>query len=57
MHNGKPVALGAAFRRAYPERALDEQLAFDPPPIADRLSAAEVASRVRAGAGSGHPEW
>lgn len=35
----------------------DERPAFEPPPIADRLSAAEVASRVRAGAGSGHTQW
>ena len=53
LHNGRPVALGAALRRAYPQLALDEQPAFDPPPIAERCSAAEVAARVRSGAGSG----
>jgi pectate lyase len=51
--NGRPVALGAALRRAYPDLALDERPAFDPPPVAQRCSAAEVASRVRAGAGAG----
>ena len=44
--------LGEAVRRAHPSLALDERPAFDPPAIAERSTAAEVASRVREGAGA-----
>jgi len=50
--NGQPLALGAAIRRANPGLALDETPAFEPPPVDGRCPAAEVASRVRAGAGA-----
>ena len=53
LHNGQPVALAAALRRAHPSLALDEQPAFEPPAIDGRCPAAEVAARVRNGAGAG----
>jgi pectate lyase len=53
LHNGRPLALGAAMRRAHPSLALDEQPAFDPPAIDGRCAANEAASRVRKGAGAG----
>ena len=53
IHNGSPLALTAAVRRAYPALALEEAPAFDPPPVAGRCAAAEVGQRVRAGAGAG----
>ncbi|APV51837.1 hypothetical protein BWI17_20475 [Betaproteobacteria bacterium GR16-43] len=53
LHNGKPVALGAALQRAHPNLVLDERPSFDPPPIDDRRPATEVATQVRAGVGAG----
>jgi pectate lyase len=55
LHNGRPLDLGTALRRAHPGLALDERAAFDPPPIDDHRSAAEVAAQVRGGAGAGRP--
>jgi len=49
--NGAPVDLAAAFRRAHPLVALDDRPAFEPPPVIGRVHAAEVAARVRGGAG------
>ena len=60
LHNGRPLALAEAMRRAHPNLALDERPAFDPPAIDGRCAAAEVASRVRSGAGAGgwaHAQW
>jgi pectate lyase len=51
VRDGRPLALGAAIRRANPKLELDEQPAFEPPPVDGRVPAAEVAARVRAGAG------
>ena len=53
IRDGKPVDLAAAFRRAYPAVGLDDRRAFEPPAVAGRLPAAEIAARVRAGAGAG----
>jgi pectate lyase len=53
LHNGRPLALGEAVRRAHPNLALDEQRSFEPPAVSGLTAAAEVASRVRAGAGAG----
>ena len=50
--NGRPVDLVAAFKRAYPSVALDDQPAFEPPPVSGRVPAAEVGATVRAGAGA-----
>jgi pectate lyase len=52
LHNGQPVALAAALRRANPGLVLDERPAFDPPPVAGLLPAGEMAARVRAIAGA-----
>ena len=52
IRNGRPLDLVAAFRRTYPAVELDDQRAFDPPPILGRVAAAEVATRVREGAGA-----
>ena len=51
VRNGQAVALGEALRRAQPAIALDERPAFDPPPVAGRVAATQVAAIVRAGAG------
>jgi pectate lyase len=53
--NGRPVDLAAAFKRAYPSVALDDRPSFEPPPIAGRIPAAEVAAAVRANAGASMP--
>jgi pectate lyase len=52
IRNGRPVDLAAAYRRAYPAVDLDDQRAFEPPPILGRVPATEVAARVREGAGA-----
>jgi pectate lyase len=51
IRNGRPVALVEALRRAQPALVLDDRPAFDPPPVDDRVTAAQVAASVRAGAG------
>ena len=51
IRNGRPIDLAAAFRRTYPSVPLDDRPAFEPPPVAGLLPAAEVPARVRAGAG------
>lgn len=51
--NGEPADLVAAFRRAHPARELDHRPAFEPLPVAGHLPAAQVAGRVRSGAGAG----
>ena len=55
--DGKPVDLAAAFRRANPAAVLDPMPAFEPPPVAGRVRAGEVAAllRARTGAGPRHP--
>jgi pectate lyase len=50
--NGRPLDLGGAIHRAYPEMGLDDARSFEPPPVADRCAAADVSARVRAGAGA-----
>jgi len=52
IHNGRALALTSAVKRAHPALALDERPSFEPPPIAGRLPAADVAARVRGGAGA-----
>lgn len=51
IRNARPVALVEALRRARPALEVDERTAFAPPGIEGLLPAAEVAARVRAGAG------
>jgi len=53
IHNGRAVSLTSEVKRGHPALALEERPAFDPPPVAGRLPAAETATRVRAGAGAG----
>jgi hypothetical protein len=55
IRNARPIALGEALRRAHPALELDERPPFDPPPVAGRVPAGEVAALLRAQAGSRHP--
>lgn len=51
LHNGRPVDLLSALRQAHPEVAFEAEVGWEPTLVHRLDPAAEVAERVRAGAG------